>query len=521
MISDPGNFRDAASLCDWIFDLFAHGFDFLNGRFIPDDDPELADLWDSAEDEITRRDIVAQLVDADGGIPLGLRQYLDIPGGDVEMQSTEFYIRLFSVLSAIDRAAADVNHLHAHTRLGGSRWSRVVEHFERHGKRLQRQASGYVVFRPRYFERAPYLQWSNEARTSGQWTEIPERGEHLEKYFANLLRIFPLNDCELDFRVLNLLQDFHDVSWKKLKVGLVPLIQELKVRSSDAQLLPGPLLMKKDASTPSFSIEIDGDPKSVFADLSDRAEAALRHVAEQGCQIAVFPEMVMPDPVLRRLKEVLADLAGKNRSRPGLTVAGTFTRLLTHHATKPFNVAVVLNHQGEELWRQQKAQPYDMHLHEQRRFGLDSLLQSNPCRENIAYTPRKLVTVDSRTTGLRIMVLICEDLTREPGTRAVRDLHPSLVLTPVMAGPLEATCGFANSIAQLLQDNDGIFLVGNSAALAKAAWKHDGKTGDPPLLLVGVPLLKAPDFRPLETISKTEKVSGPLGPEVLIYQFPS
>ena len=107
MISDPGNFRDAFSRCDWIFDLFAHGFDFLNGRFIPNDDPEFADLWDSAEDEIKRRDIAEQLVRADGGIPLGLRQYLDIPGGDVEMQSTEFYIRLFSMLSAIDRAAAE------------------------------------------------------------------------------------------------------------------------------------------------------------------------------------------------------------------------------------------------------------------------------------------------------------------------------------------------------------------------------------------------------------------------------
>ena len=359
MISSPDAFRDAASLSDWIFDLFAHGFDFLNGRFIPNDDPALADLWDAAEEEIKRLDMVDQLVRADGGIPLEVKQYLDIPGGDAEMQSTEFYIRLFSVLSAIDRAAADPNYLHAHTRLGGSRWSRVIEHFERSGKQLQRQTPGYVVFKPRYFQQRPYLQWSDEARTSGEWIEIPKRGEHLEKYFENLLRVFPLNDCELDFRVLNPIQDFHDGSWKKLRVGLVPLIQELKVRPSDAQLLPGPLLMKRDASTPSFSIEIDGDPKNVCADLSDRAEAALRHVAKEGCQIVLFPEMVMPDPVLRRLKEVLAELAGRNENRPFLTVAGTFTRLLPHHATKPFNVAVVLNHRGEELWRQQKAQPYD------------------------------------------------------------------------------------------------------------------------------------------------------------------
>lgn len=64
------------------------------------------------------------------------------------------------------------------------------------------------------------------------------------------------------------------------------------------------------------------------------------------------------------------------------------------------------------------------------------------------------------------------------------------------------------SVAQLLQDNDGIFLVGNSAGLAKAAWKHDSRTGDPPLLLLGVPLLKVSDHLPLETVSKTEKAPG-------------
>ena len=33
------------------------------------------------------------------------------------------------------------------------------------------------------------------------------------------------------------------------------------------------------------------------------------------------------------------------------------------------------------------------------------------------------------------MALICEDLTCEPSTRAVRDLYPSFVLTPLRAGP--------------------------------------------------------------------------------------
>jgi hypothetical protein len=51
-----------------------------------------------------------------------------------------------------------------------------------------------------------------------------------------------------------------------------------------------------------------------------------------------------------------------------------------------------------------------------------------------------------------------------------------------MAGPLEDSCGFGSGLSKLIEQNDGIFVVGNSAALAKAAWTYLRKPGDPPLL---------------------------------------
>lgn len=523
MSEHPGKFRDNYAECDWIFDLFAYGFDFLDGRFMPSSDENLEDKWVAEEEDIKGRDIVSAIARYDGGIPHTLRRYLDVPGDDDELQSLDFCVRLYSAMSAIDRAAADLNYLQALTRVGARRWSRVSQYFERHGKQLQRNASGYVVFKPRYFERSPYQAWADKAQKSGDWKPVQPRGEYLGSYFDNLLRVGVPSDCTLEFRILNPTQDFHDPAWTALRVGIVPLVQEIHVRSSDAQLLPGPLLLKKKSGghPESFSIEIDGNPAHACVEVCKRAEAALIHLAARGCQLVLFPELVMPDPVLKHVKGVLARLAAANSDRPCLTLAGTFTRMLPqHNATKPFNVGVVLNDRGEELWRQRKVQPYDMYLHEQQRFGLDSLLKCDPCRENIAFMPRTILSVDSRAGGMRIMVLICEDLTREPGTKAVRDLQPTLVLTPVMAGPLESSSGFARSIDELIRLNDGIFVVANSAALAKAAW---GKTpGIPPLGLIGLPLLNvAQEFRPFEPISETEPVPGMPDIQVLYYQFPA
>lgn len=521
MSYEPSEFRDNCGECQWIFDFFAHGFDYLNGRFMPSPDESLGGKWSSAQDEINRQNIVSDIAKSDGAIPDSLRRYLDVPGGDAEMQSPDFYIRLFAVLSAVDQAAADLNYLHAHTRIRGKGWMRVTEHFERHGKQLQQKVLGYVVFKPRYFQRAPYLKWADAAVKHREWTPIPHRGEYLDSYFENLLRVHAAGDCSLEFRILNPTQDFHEPTWPVLRLGIVPLVQELKVRPFDAQLLPGPLILKKEtsASPPSFSVQIDGVPSDACRDLCKRAEAGLVYLAQRGCQVIIFPELVMPDPVLKHVKGVLARLAAEDRDRPCLTLAGTFTRLLTaHHPTKPFNVAVLLNDRGEELWRQRKAQPYDMHRHEQQRFGLDSLLGCDPCRENIAFMPRSILSIDSRASGMRIMVLICEDLTRAPGTKAVRDLQPTLILTPVMAGPLEAGGGFAESIDQLVREKDGIFVVANSAGLARAAWKG---SGDPPLGLLGLPLLNvAQNYRPFETITKTEIAPGSADLEVLFYQFP-
>jgi hypothetical protein len=520
MPTSPERFRKEYRRCSWIFDLFAHGFDFLNGRFFPRSDPVLEDMWDFEEEKIKRSNIDTQIISADGAIPPIVRDYLDLPG-DAEMERPQFYIRLFSLLSVIDRLAGDLNYLSASRFHTGSRWAQTADHFERR-KQLQKKASGYVVFKPHYFMQRPSERWLAQAlRDSKKWKKIPRRGEDLDSYFQNLLRLSGPEDCELEFRILNPNQDFPELDWETLRVGIVPLIEQLKVRESDAQLLPGPLVIKKESSIPStFGVQVEAPLNGEHSDLCSRAEEGLRYLAEQGCQIALFPEMVMPDPTVAHIQNVLEELALQNRPRPGLVLGGTFTRPVPQYSpSRNFNVAVVLNHRGEELWRQRKMHPYEMQRYEQQNFGLETILNSDSCRENITVDNRKLRLVDSPATGIRMVVLICEDATRDPGLRAVRELRPTLILAPVMAGPLEPSGGFGHSVSRALQQTDSIFVVANSAALARAAWGT--RDGAPPLAIVGLPLLNVPEkYRPLEVLDELHNVSGTSSVQVLIYQFP-
>jgi predicted amidohydrolase len=520
MPTQPHVFREAYHRCDWIFDLFAHGFDFLNGRFFPPKKDVVNPKWEEEEEQVRKRGLFGLIVHYDGQIPPELRHYIQVPGGDAELEEKDFHLRIYCALSVIDRAAADLNYLALLAGPGPSRWQNTSDHLSRNRQHLQRSAPGIIAFRPRDFESSGKT-WCMKTLAKGPWKEIPERGEILPNYFQNLLRVESQNDCEVDIRVTSAAQDF-EIDPSELRIGIVPLVNTLTVNTSDAQLLPGTLRIVKESDAPStFGIRADlsTTPALSCAELCEHAERALRYLAECNCQIVLFPEMVVPDPVLVRLKNVLFELDRLGKLRPSLIMAGTFSRIVTNHsAATPFNVAVGLNGRGEELWRQRKLQPYDMKRHEQERFGLDKLFNSESCRENIEFVPRRLRFVDSRQTGLRIATLICEDATRDPGLGLVKDLQANLILTPVMAGPITNDCGFT-ALDSVVQNHDAVFVVANSGGLARKAW-NDPKS-DPPLAMVGIPgVLPTNGFKPHELLVNPIGVPGTSNVQVFYYQLP-
>lgn len=520
MPTPPEIFRDRYERCSWIFDLFAYGFDFLNGRFFPPKLEARDTDWDREDEEVRKRNLVELIVQADGDIPVEVRRYLRLPGDDAGLETLEFGLRLYSALNAIDRAVADLNYLAAFVRPLPGRWERTTEHLQQKLRQLQRSAHGYVVFQPRNFETAGRT-WYARTLASGRWTEIPPRGVNLADFFQNLVRIREADDCAVDIRLLNPAQDI-EMDSSELRVGIVPLVDSLKANVTDASLLPGPLRIFKETAAPSaFGIRVDSpkDPARPCDELCERADAALRCLADRGAQIVLFPEMVVPDPVLARLREVLYELCDSGKQRPALVLAGTFSRSSKEHVSSmPFNVAVALNDRGEELWRQRKLQPYEMKRYEQQRFGLERILDSDSCSEYMAFVPRHLQFVDSRRTGMRMVTLICEDATRAPGLTTARELRANLILAPVMAGPLTNDCGFAKELDPVVNEYDAVFIVANSGPLARAAWKE---SGPPPLGILGVPLvLPSNAFKTHKLLVDPTPVPGAGGLEVLYYQLP-
>jgi len=518
---DSATFRTNYQRSQWIFDLFAHVFDFLDGRFFPPDQGVPYDALDREEKEVHRLKLVELIRNQDGLIPDEVRRYLDLPGNDGDLESTACYLRLYCVLRAIDASAADVNYMAAFVTAFPGRWTNVRERIDKK-RSLHRNAPGCVLLRPHSFEKSG-RDWFLATKSNGKWGELPTRGIDLQDYFQNLLRVQETGGCRIELHILPAVQDVALPSGE-LRIAVVPLIQSLTVAADEGHLLPGPLrLVKVSGPASRFGIHVSpaADPAHMCDELCARAEAALRHLAEWGAHIVLFPEMVVPDPVLTRLQQVLYDLADNKKPRPRLLLAGSFGRSPHGHAPQPpYNEAVVLNGDGVELWRQKKLQPYEMKEHEQKNFGLHSLLNSDSCMEDITYQPRVVELRDSKLNRLRIVTLICEDATRPPALTAARSHEANLILVPVMAGPLNDGCGFTTNLDPLQNEYDALYVIANSAGLARNAWKLTKSPGQPPLGAIGLPLARTDTHKPHVLLTEISSVSGIVDLEVLCYQLP-
>jgi hypothetical protein len=299
---------------------------------------------------------------------------------------------------------------------------------------------------------------------------------------------------------------------------MVPLVEKLEVQPGHAQFRPGPLRLHSHTGT---ELIIDSDDAGC-EELCERAAAAVRFFADRQVQIALFPEAVVPDPVLLAIKDELRRLSASGCEYPVLTLAGTFGRTGSTADGLPYNQGVVLNNRGDELWRQSKLHPYGMQPYEQRRYGVEKLFSATAI-EHITTHPRRLIFCDSRKRAMRMVVTICEDSAQEdPCLTAIRGMHPNLVMIPVMAGPLEGS-SFVNTVKGLTQAPGCLAVVTNSAALARAAWPNGqpGEETNPPLGIIGTPLCNdAATHKSVHLLAKIDRVHDS-GPEVLIFRCPS
>lgn len=178
-----------------------------------------------------------------------------------------------------------------------------------------------------------------------------------------------------------------------------------------------------------YSIEEHADAAAVHA----RVRAALEALIAGGAQIVVLPELVSGEALIRMLKSYLCEQAGKGRPTPALLLAGTY---MAKSGDDPFrrNRAIVLDGEGNELWRQDKMHAYRFSAWDQAKtghpLGQDKLVDRD---EDICLEPRRLVVVDVAPSQ-RLVVLTCEDfLQDDPHRPAIADLFVTTLLVPIMA----------------------------------------------------------------------------------------
>lgn len=459
-------FKLAIERCDWLFDFFALGYDFAVNRVTPPTGEPMEEVYPELArrvQDLARLRMRQRLVAADGAIPRELLEYLKAGSatdwqrvcGD-ELEGQPFLIRLLAVLRLIDEVAADFSYFSFG--ISSREWPEVRTFLQQNRQALNKDPLRRVVLKPPALSA---MDWWALAVRSG-WKEPVPRGQFQHRIFQNLCRVPSPIDCDIEHFVICSADDAEQSITGPLKVAVIPTIERMDPQASFAALSPGPLRVK--AVPPSnFTVEVGGVPAD-FEPMLAEVEGALRAVCGQGVHIVVFPELVVPDPVLERVQQILLSIAREDRPTPFLVVAGTFGRVEPTNGDT-YNEAVVLNGRGTVIFRQRKMHAYTMQPYEQPKYALQAMFGGQPRTEKMAIVPRKLLFCDSPAAGFRVSVLICEDFCQEtPGLELIRQMKGNLVLLPVMAGTLHGS-GFVKAAESLASNPEAVVVVGNSRSL--------------------------------------------------------
>lgn len=112
--------------------------------------------------------------------------------------------------------------------------------------------------------------------------EPVERGQFHHRLFQNLVRLPESLDHELKHIVLRSADDAEITIRGSLRVGVIPLVEGMEVRTSHADLIPGPLRIV-DVPPSQFTVDIDeaGDPAGAYSSMFAGLDGALTALCEK------------------------------------------------------------------------------------------------------------------------------------------------------------------------------------------------------------------------------------------------
>ncbi len=193
----------------------------------------------------------------------------------------------------------------------------------------------------------------------------------------------------------------------------------------------------------------------------ERIDRVIAGFDAAGAVIGVAPELCLSPGLLDRWRDALSERAGAGESALRLVLVGTGD---VEGSDPPTNTAVLLDAQtGEAVARQRKVFPFNFSPGDLELWGLKDRLPA-PIDEDL--TPGERVTV-LEAGGVRLAVLVCEDLARLPALAGPLCRHGiSLLLVPVFARPTKDR-RWERARAESYSDSTGAtVVVANSLVMA-------------------------------------------------------
>lgn len=201
------------------------------------------------------------------------------------------------------------------------------------------------------------------------------------------------------------------------------------------------------------------------ADL-EPTQSRVEHVVggwqERDVSIGVAPELCLSPRLLERWRAALAGGEGGTRGALRLVLAGSGN---VEQAEPPVNEAILLDAlTGEALVHQRKIHPFNLSPADVDLWGLGDRFEA-PIDEDLNRGERLSVI---EAGGIRIVILVCEDLARLHAFSAAIHAHgASIILVPVFARPTKDR-RWERAKAEIYSDATGAtVVVANSLVMAE------------------------------------------------------
>jgi predicted amidohydrolase len=348
--------------------------------------------------------------------------------------------RRYALLAGLDRAFAALNPA---LRVTGSQLSdqlvRLSAHLQEHG-RLDSGANGGALL----------LRTVDVSRPGGNVTGKRE-------LFKSVVRVPPESwqRCQL-VRVPEASTIYRHELARGLLVGCVPVIAD-----------PRELRFKVRSAVGGRYYRITPADHGSTLRRIERIVAALDAA---GVAVAVAPELTLSRMSLRAWQKALRN---PHRAAGSLRLVLVGTGCLRMSLGRASNTAVLLDGRtGAEIARQNKMFAFDFDTKQVTRWGLVERLGADPVAEDLRHG-REIMVLD--TAGMRIAILICEDLAKLLDIApVVRDLGVSHVLTPVFSRPLQEHRWEQSAAAVHARETGTAVIVSNSLVMSRILARKGG-----------------------------------------------